>query len=78
MVVALASTVPTEVVNNMTHDIEQTVNVLTQRIRLILDSAKGLTNINMASEAGRQFVAAIVADQLIHGRGTEDNPPNPV
>ena len=54
----------------MTHDniINETVTVLTQRISQILDDAKHLTNINMGSAAGRQFVAAEVAARLVTGR----------
>jgi len=59
----------------MTHDntINETVNVLTERISQILDGAKHLTNINMGSERGRQFVAATIARQLIDG-GALDTP----
>ena len=55
----------------MTHDntINNTVNVLTERISQILDSAKHMTDVNMGSQAGRRFVAAFIARQLIDGRG---------
>tara|TARA_B100000029_G_scaffold496744_1_gene563446 strand:- start:1148 stop:1315 length:168 start_codon:yes stop_codon:yes gene_type:complete len=55
----------------MTHDktIDTTVNALTERISQILDDAKHLTDINMGSKRGRQFVAAEIARQLIDGRG---------
>ena len=56
----------------MTHDLQQTVNVLTERISQILDSDSTLTHINMGSAAGRQFVAAFIARQLIDGRGQQD------
>ena len=70
---AIAKTMPTERVKIMTHDLEQTVKVLTERISQILDGAKELTDINMGSEAGRQIVAAAIARQMIYGRGQEDN-----
>jgi|TARA_R110000824_G_scaffold212843_4_gene399162 hypothetical protein len=38
---------------------------LTEIIRQILDTATHLTDINMASEAGRQVVAASIASQMI-------------
>jgi hypothetical protein len=60
----------------MTHDLEQTVKVLTERISQILDGAKGLTDINMGSKAGRQIVAATIASRMIYGRGQEDIFPN--
>ena len=62
----------------MTHDntINETVNVLTERISQILDGAKHLTAVNMGSKAGRQIVAAAIARQLIDGRGQQDIFPN--
>ena len=57
----------------MTHDLEQTVNLLTERISQILDGDKSLTVINMGSRRGRQIVAAAIARQMIYGRGQEDN-----
>jgi hypothetical protein len=51
----------------MTHDLQGTVNVLTERISQILDSDNSLTDINMGSKAGRQMVAAAIARQLIDG-----------
>jgi hypothetical protein len=55
-----------ERVKRMTHDVEQVVNTLTERISQYLDSAKELTDINMGSRAGRQIVAAVIARQLIY------------
>ena len=67
MLYAIANPVPMERVKRMTHDLQQTVNVLTARISQILDSDSTLTAINMGSKAGRQFVAAVIARQLIDG-----------
>ena len=51
----------------MTHDLQDIVNTLTDRISQILDSDNSLTSINMGSQAGRQIVAAVIARQLIDG-----------
>ena len=59
----------------MTHDLQDIVNTLTERISQILDGDKSLTVINMGSRRGRQIVAASVARGLI-GRGQEDNYPS--
>ena len=55
----------------MTHDLQEIVNTLTERINQILDSDSSLTVINMGSKAGRQFVAAVIARGLVLNNSRE-------